>query len=112
LVVPPALVVTLVSAVVLPTAPENVVAPVLLTVNACAPLIVLLKETLPLPAFIATAPVVSVTGPLTVTFWFAVVTPLPANVMPLGAVSVTLALLVPVISPFATMVPPAPPWRI
>ena len=113
-VVPPAFVVTLVNAVVPPTAPPNVVVPVLFTNSVFAPFTVLVNVTLPDPALTTVAPPASVVADTNVTRSFVVVTS-PDVVMPVNPVKVTApsdvmspvaAIVRVVVSAFSVTTPP------
>ena len=116
-VVPPASVVTLVSALEPPTAPPKVVTPLVFTVRACAPLTVEASVTLPVPAArIVSAP--SVTASLKVCAPVVVTLPPLSAVEPPASVVTLVSAVVPptaalkVVTPLLSTVRFAPPLTV
>ena len=81
-VVPPAFVVRLVSVDALPTAPENVVAPVLFAVSPNVPSTVLLNVIAPLPVLTVLLPARAVVPPMLNTLFAVVYVPFKVTLSP------------------------------
>ena len=101
-VAPPALVVRLVSAVVPPTAPAKVVAPVVFTASVCAPLTVPLKAIAPLPLLASVVAPVSVTASLYVCVPLVVIAPVSCVEPPLPVARLRIPVK---FAPFIVVVP-------
>ena len=108
-VVPPALVVTEVSAVVPPTTPLKVVAPVVFTARVCPPFTVEAKEIAALPVLVHVVAPVSVTASLYVCVPAVEMLPVSWVVPPFPLVR----LLIPVnVAPSIVVVPEKFSWRL